>query len=181
MIKRGLKNGFWAAISIRIGSSIGHVIFLLAAYYALSSIKQHQDIIHLIALMGSAFLVYMGMTNIKSESKLKFDDVSSNALSFRQSLGVGFVLAFVNPISIVFWVGIFAASMVNANAGSGLATNSLILVGVMLWGIVLSLALSLGKKVLSPKIIKITVVVSSLSMVCYGLYYGGNAVNYFIN
>jgi threonine/homoserine/homoserine lactone efflux protein len=41
MISRGLERGFWAAFQIRLGAAAGNVLWLVGAFFGLSSLIQY--------------------------------------------------------------------------------------------------------------------------------------------
>lgn len=169
MIKRGLCSGFIAAMNIRIGAILGHSVLLITSYLLLQSLHQYANAINVLALFGSLFLLYTGITTFYGKTSL--DDVMLNKASNMNGLLFGVILAFVNPVSVVFWLSIFAASL-QANGTGSIWYNFLILLGVLVWGICLSTILAISKSVLSQKFIKIAVICSSVLMAAYGAYYG---------
>ena len=65
----------------------------------------------------------------------------------------GFYLAVFNPVAFAFWPGIFASSVEDISSVNfvDFAQNLFILVGVLIWGAILSLIASLGKASLNQK------------------------------
>ena len=175
MIRRGLQNGFWSAMNIRLGSTIGHLLCLLMAYYALSSSHANQYVISSLAFMGAVFLIYMGVKNIINAVELNITKDNAMKASLMNSLWLGFILALVNPVSVVFWVGIFATSMIHTS-GEGLVYNFLIMAGVLGWGILLCSVLTFSRKVLPKNFIKVVAFVANIAMVIFGIKYGYQAL-----
>jgi threonine/homoserine/homoserine lactone efflux protein len=89
------------------------------------------------------------------------------------------LLAFANPISVIFWIGVFANTI--AHTKTGFFLNLFILIGVLIWGIILSLFLQVGKEMLQTKKIQWIVNFSNIIMLAYGIYYTYKTVKYFIN
>lgn len=181
MVRRGIKNGFWAAMNIRIGATIGHACILIIAMILLNSLKSHEYIIYIVGILGSLLLIYMGYKNLLSESKLDFSHVNVEHYNIISSLWFGFILAFVNPISVIFWFGIFAANTMNQTTEVPLMINFIILIGVILWGIVLSTSLHFGKIMLNPKVIKALVIIASILMMFFGIKYLLQGIQYFLS
>lgn len=175
MIRRGLQNGFWSAMNIRIGSTMGHIVCLCVAYYALSAFQVNQRAIGFLAILGSVFLIYMGIKNIVSAVELDTPQPETITSSLISSLWLGFVLAFVNPVSVVFWVGVFATSMIHA-ASTGFISNLLIMVGVLMWGVLLCTVLTFSKKVFPKGLIKIIAFFANIAMIVFGVKYGYQAL-----
>ncbi|HKY69697.1 MAG TPA: LysE family transporter [Gammaproteobacteria bacterium] len=174
MIKRGLKGGFFSAFTIRLGGAMGNSLCLLGAYFGLSFLLNQPMLYNLIGFAGAGFLVYMGASSLlKKQTTINLEGSNQPILS--NGLLVGLFLALANPIGVVFWFGIFAASM-SANqtttSFADLCFNGLIIVGVLLWGAFLSLLLEGGKRIFNNKIARVVTIVSSLLLLGYGFKYG---------
>lgn len=181
MIKRGLKNGFWAAFNIRIGGAIGNSVCLIAAFFGLSALTQYKMAFSLIGLTGAVLLFYMGITtilktfkeiNLESKDNIQNRAVSSDWLS--NSLVLGFILAVANPIAIAFWLGIGAAGLNSTLEIFGFLQNFLIIAGVLLWGGVLSLSLEFGRRLVTDTALKVITFISGTILLYFGCKYGLN-------
>lgn len=178
MIKRGLTAGFWAAFNIRLGGAVGNVLCLIVAFVGMSAIHSHTSVMHVLGLLGSALLLYMGVNTIRKGLKpIELSPISepysSSAKALGQSLVLGFMLAVFNPVAVVFWLTIFAND-VPANqvlTFSHFLANTLIVVGVLLWGAFLSLLLAMGRKVVHPKTLKLITVLSGVVLLYFGIKY----------
>lgn len=174
MIKRGLQNGFLAAFVIRLGGAVGNTLCLVLAYFGLSTIANYPTVMACIGLLGAFFLIYMGLTGLRKRiGDFSHDFEQQNTLF--NGLVSGFILALANPVAVVFWLGIFAASM-GANVGNpagvtGFLQNTTIILGVILWGAFLSFILAGGKRFLSLRAINIISILSSLVILGFGLKY----------
>ncbi|MEN8236655.1 MAG: LysE family transporter [Pseudomonadota bacterium] len=170
MIKRGIRNGFMAAFNIRLGGAIGNILCLLGAYFGLYHIMAYPLLINGLGLIGAGLLLYMGATTLLQ----KVDNISLKSESqIQNGLTWGIYLAIANPVALVFWPGIFAASIAEGRQISllGLFANLLIVAGVLLWGAGLSLILSYGHKIVNERSIAIISRISGLFMLYYGCKY----------
>ena len=173
MIKRGLKNGFWASFNVRLGGALGQSLCLVGSFFGLSKLQEYPHVIDMLGIFGVCFLIYLGISTMLRI--LHTIDYKEFPIHKGSGLGVGLMLAFANPISIVFWLGIFAATMQASDADNsmlGLLYNFNIIVGVLLWGAFLSAMLQIGSKLLNTKTIRAISFVSGLLMVGYGVKYG---------
>jgi len=192
MIKRGLKNGFWAAFNVRLGGAIGNSLCLIAAFFGLSALTDYKMTVSLIALMGAGLLLYMGINTIRKAFKtvdLKTNTDSESKTNYlSNSLGLGFILAIANPIAIAFWISLGAAGLNNVNIESaspvatgidiiGFLQNFLIIGGVLLWGATLSLTLEFGRRFVTDKILKIVTGISGTILLYFGCKYALNGAN----
>lgn len=170
MIRRGIRNGFASAFSIRLGGAMGNTLCLLGTYFGLSHIMSYPYLINALGAAGSGLLLYMGISALLSQVKTVDLDAKSTV---QNGLVFGLYLAIANPVALVFWPGIFAA---NLEPSTQLTTldfmeNFLIIIGVLIWGAGLSFALDYGNKLLTHKnIIRINKL-SGLFMICFGINY----------
>lgn len=179
MIKRGLRNGFLSAFIVRLGGAIGNMLCLVAAYFGLSLLNSTNPLLVFCSLAGSLVLIYLG---IKS-----FLDKRSHLLSLKldiprygigNGLLTGFILSIANPIGIIFWLGIFAATLeqsIDSKTWLGLFENFAIIAGVLTWGFCLSGILELGKRFFNQKLIHTIAMVAGLMLIFFGLKYGYKA------
>lgn len=177
MIRRGLHSGFFGAFVIRLGGAIGNTLCLLGAYFGLGLINSSPIVMNVLGILGSIVLIYMGSKAFLDKRTHNFNDGSKGASdkSLMNGLTTGFILSIANPIGIVFWLSIFAASL-NAEAStasfSGLAQNFLIVVGVLLWGAFLSGCLEVGKRYFTNKMIHMITFCAGILLIGFGLKYG---------
>lgn len=179
MIKRGLQHGFWAAFVIRLGGAIGNTLCLILAFFGLATLANYPALMAVIGLFGAFFLINMGISGFKK----RLDHLSGETVpqSLLNGLVSGCILALFNPVAVVYWLGISAASI-----GSGSETaigflelfhNGLIIVGVILWGAFLSFILAGGKRFLALKAINIISMASSVVVLGFGLKYTYSFLN----
>jgi L-lysine exporter family protein LysE/ArgO len=171
MISRGLERGFWAAFQIRLGAAAGNVLWLVGAFFGLSSLIQYPLIIKCISFIGSLYLIIIGIKHFKK--KKVNSTVSSTSLNLeRNGLLVGFLISLVNPIGIIFWLSIFITSMGTQEINIiNLAYNFFIIVGILLWGAGLSAMLAWGKHLVThDKLIVISRLAGAL-LILLGLKY----------
>lgn len=173
MIKRGLKNGFWAAFSIRLGGAIGNTLCLVITYVGLSQVMGRPIIMNSLGLLGSILLIYMGISTFTKSPVLIDASANINISNKHNGIVWGFYLAVISPVALVFWPGVFAASMQAEGTISfaGFCLNLFVIVGVLLWGAGLSLTLAFGNRVLNKKVISILTKAAALVMIFYGLKY----------
>ncbi|MGE3320421.1 MAG: LysE family transporter [Candidatus Berkiella sp.] len=179
MIKRGLRNGFLGAFIVRLGGAVGNTLCLVTAYFGLALFTDSGPTLALCSLAGSFVLIYLGLKS--------FLDKRSHLLSLkmdipRYSLGngllTGFILSIANPIAVIFWLSIFAATLNHGHQSNlvGLMENFAIVGGVILWGGFLSGLLELGKRFFNQKLIQIITMAAGVMLIYFGLKYGYKAV-----
>lgn len=172
IIRRGLTNGFLAAFFVCIGAILGDGLCLGGAYLGLGMLTEKVILMNLLGLFGALFLLYLGFTHLKDRHKVfDFNKASVDKAGLFKSILLGFGLAVINPLSLVFWVSIYAATTANMEQFS-FWPNTLILVGVLIWSLTLSSFLALSKNVLNQNFIKTIITVSSCMLLFFGIKYG---------
>lgn len=180
IIRRGLSKGFLAAFLVVIGAVIGDGLCLSAAYFGLSSLTKYSMVMDLMGLLGATFLLYLGFSSIKDRHKEIHFDNSSMHVGAAKSILLGFALAVVNPLSLVFWISVFAASTAGMENITFLP-NSLILLGVLIWSITLCTVLTFSKNLLNKKVISTIITLSSFMLIFYGMKYGYFAISHLVS
>lgn len=180
MIKRGLKDGFWAAFNIRLGGAVGNSLCLIAAFFGLSFIQEYHWLVASLGLMGSLLLLYLAYSNLKkARLPLAVPDIPTVSKTKEhnpliKSLILGFSLAVFNPVAVVFWLGIFAND-IDPNTPvtlKQLFLNFQIIIGVLLWGALLSLFLDVSRKAVNPVVMRFVTIASGLILLYFGFLYG---------
>lgn len=170
MIKRGLRHGFLAAFSVRLGGALGNSLCLLAAYYGLSFLMSYPLLFNVLGIVGSLLLIYMGYKSLQKTA----DDLSFDATTnMTNGLRWGLYLAIANPFAFIFWTGLFAATLDSTQEVTHRVffENLLIIVGVLIWGAGLSTVLGFGHRFLNKKVIVRLSQLAALFMFYFGLKY----------
>lgn len=180
MIKRGLARGFLAAFIVRLGGALGNTLCLVAAYFGLRLFMHSKTTMTLCTLFGSIILIYLGLKAvIKTSENIQTSDLSTD-YPLANGLLTGFILSLANPVAIVYWLGIFAASTspqdtAVLNSWTGLLHNFPIIFGVLLWGMLLSGLLELGSRYFNQTIIHLITKLAGIMLLFFGMKYGYKA------
>ena len=178
MIRLGLQKGFFGAFVVRLGGAVGNSLCLIAAYFGLALIIRSDRDLAIFCLAGSLVLMYLGIKSLRDKRKHDFEIDKEAKLGVLNGLATGFVLSIANPIGLLFWVSIFAASLDHGAVKSldGLFENFSIILGVLLWGAFLSGLLEIGKRIFNQKLISIITTVAGLMLFGFGLKYAYKAI-----
>lgn len=88
----------------------------------------------------------------------------------------GFFMSLSNPLTILFWLGIFGSIL--AKAASSYSKEQLLLysfgtiLGIFIWDIMMASTSSIFRKILNTRILSLITVISGISLIIYGLYFG---------
>ena len=169
MIKRGLNRGFWSAFNLRVGAALGNFLCLSVSWKSLSCIVNSTTTLSVLSSIGSALLFHMGLITLIKKNTLPLARVSKN---YSNGIILGFYLSIFNPVGLIFWSGIFAA---NLSKNEGFWLNSVIILGVLLWGGLLSLILAFSQRIFNKIFIIAVTKISGLFMIMYSVKYAYNA------
>ncbi|MGM0440104.1 MAG: LysE family translocator [Chlamydiota bacterium] len=176
--RRGITHGFRASFNLWLGAATGDTAALLIVLYGFSKIMSHPFIELATWLFGFSMLTWMGYQSIRNGLHKKFLTPDSQG-SKRNAFLLGFFLAWANPVSIGFWIGIFGPFM----AASGevqvtLATlirSLFIIVGVLIWSLILSALSSCGKNILTGKVMNRLSIGAGCGLLGFASLYGYKA------
>ncbi len=170
MLRRGLQRGALAAFTVRLGGALGNTLCLLSAFFGLSHIAHYPWILTILGLLGVGFLFYTGLKALLKHSiHFSFESTPVSSHAFLR----GFYLSLANPMAIVFWSSIYAASA-SASVNTSfphLLLNMLIIVGVLLWGAFFSFLVGIVRHYFNEKTLLLINKGSGLLMLCFGLKY----------
>lgn len=178
-LDKGLKNGFWHAWVVGLGAIIADACFMLAVYLGFVKFLNIPVVQIFLWLFGGFVLIYTGIEAMLTSNKLTFD-YSRNKDSLITCLLTGFFITITSPLSILFWIGIYGSVLAKAvnqyNLSLLLAYSSMIFLGLTCWDLLIA-TLTMGfKRFLNIKVLSVISSLSGLSLIIFGLYFGGQGI-----
>lgn len=172
----GIKNGFFHAWIFGIGALTADILYMIMVYLGIGQFIDSPYIKVFLWSFGCFVLTYTGIESIFTLNKLKLNFSSIQRIRLRQALVSGFLLSLLNPLTILFWLGIYGSVLAQTSAtfdtSSLLIFSSAIIIGIILWDTFMAFLSSGARKVLSTKFLVIISLISSLSMIAFGIYFG---------
>lgn len=179
-LDRGIKAGFFNAWMVGVGAMIADMLFMAAVYMGVVQFLEIPIVKTFLWLFGFFVLVYTGIECIAGAGKIISQSRSSKGESILKSFFSGFFMSLSNPLTILFWLGIYGsilAKTVHTYDVSQLILYSIaIFTGITLWDLFMALLASSFRKLLTAKILVIISIVSGLSLIGFGFYFGYEAV-----
>lgn len=175
-IDTGIKNGFSNAWIFGFGALLADVLYMILVYLGIGQIIDSLFIKTILWSFGCFVLTYTGVENLLALHKIEINLKSGKRIRLKQSLLAGFFMALLNPLNILFWLGIYGSVL--AETSERLSENQLIIyslaiiVGILLWDTLMSFLSSGARRFLSTRFIKLISLLSSLSMLGFGIYFG---------
>ena len=176
LLNTGLKNGFFHAWFFSLGALTTDVIYMFVVYFGIGQFIDSELLKTILWSFGCFVLLYTGIENLLSLHKIEMDSNTKKRTRLRQSIMSGFFMSLLNPLTILFWLGIYG-SILAKNAGTTtiyqiIILSIAILVGIILVDFLMSFFSSVARKLLSTRLLKIVSFISAILMIVFGLYFG---------
>ncbi len=160
IIKKGLRKGFLSAMLVGCGCFSADLVYIALAYFGLASFAKIALVRILMLLIGGIVLVYIGLRSAKKKIKIISTEQRSDYLS-------GFIMVGVSPFSALFWLSVIGSTM--SSSAFPILVVLGIAIGMMTWFFILSSLCSLGKKYVSPRLLKFITMIGSVFIIGFGI------------
>jgi threonine/homoserine/homoserine lactone efflux protein len=174
-IDKGIKNGFFHAWMVGAGAVIADGIFMLFVYLGLTRFLDIHPIQVFLWLFGAFVLVYTGIESIVSGKTITLKSDRNKDSLFTCFL-TGFLMSITNPLSIMFWLGIYGSVLAKTAIHYGtletILYSSMIFLGLTLWDVFIAAISSGSRHFLNAKTLKTISLISGTSMIAFGIYFG---------
>ena len=144
VIQRTLNKGRWKGFFTGLGVSVSDTIYIFITMMCLSLVLSYlgnPDVALVVKLAGCALLLVFGITTVRNNPLAKSKDVAVKKESLGQFTLTGFLVAIVNPLVVLFYMGLFAFfSLPVDDFGTSLKmeTYASVLLGDVCWWFTLS-------------------------------------------
>ena len=176
LLNKGIKDGFFHAWFFGLGAIATDILYMLMVYFGVAQFIDSPFMKTFLWSFGFFVLMYTGIENLLTLHTISMDSKYRKTVRLRQSFLSGLLMAFLNPLTILFWLGIYGSILVS---GGGTLTgieiiffSITILLGITLVDLIMSTISSGSRKVLSTSFLKKVSLISSLSMIGFGIYFG---------
>ncbi|EKN70118.1 lysine exporter protein LysE/YggA [Neobacillus bataviensis LMG 21833] len=174
-LDKGIKNGFWHAWIVGVGSMIADGCFMLLVYLGMVQFLDIPIFQIFLWLFGGFVLIYSGVESIKNSNTITLNYSRKKESIFKCFL-TGFILSISSPLSILFWLGIYGSVLAKTIQTNGtemlLLYSSMIFLGLTFWDIFVAALTSGFRKLLNVKSLIAISIVSGVSLIVFGLYFG---------
>ncbi|NOZ29571.1 MAG: LysE family transporter [Chloroflexi bacterium] len=180
-ISEGARAGFWSGPKLALGHGLIEGALVLAIAYGLGSWLQQPVVAGTIGLAGGVLLLWMGYGLVAGvwRGHLSLQDAHAASPPSAVRLGqvpAGVLMSVGNPYWSLWWAT-FGASQILRVAPYGLwALAFFYVVGHWTadlgWLSLLSMATASGRRVISDRVYRITLVVCGLFLIAFAVYFG---------
>lgn len=179
-IDRGIRHGFMHSWLIGVGAVAADGVYMLLVYLGVVHFLEIPFMKTFLWLFGCFVLTYTGIETIGSANKLNIGDNRSKEPLLKSFLS-GFFMSISNPLTILFWLGIYGSVL--AKTAATYETSQLILyssaifIGLLIWDITMACIASNFRKYLTAHLLIGISLLSGLSLIGFGIYFGVQAFN----
>jgi L-lysine exporter family protein LysE/ArgO len=178
-LDRGIKWGFFPAWFVGLGAITADALYMLIVYMGVVHLLDTPFVKTFLWLFGGFVLIYTGIESMVSAKEIKASHERS-AEPLYKSFFAGFIMSITNPLTILFWLGIYGSVL--AKTASSYGTQTLILyscaifIGLLTWDIVMAAVSSGFRKLLNERILTGIAVISGLALIGFGLFFGWQGI-----
>lgn len=176
-LDKGIKGGFLHAWLVGLGATVADGIYMFLVFLGVYHLIELPFVQSFLWLFGFFVLVYTGIESLASTGKIeKNRHLRSSGESYLRSFSSGFFLSLFNPITILFWLGIFGSILAKTVTSYSTSQVSLyivaIFIGITLWDISMAALASILRKYLTSTLLRIISILSGISLIGFGVYFG---------
>ena len=107
LINTGLKNGFFHAWYFSLGGLTTDIMYILLVYFGIGQFIDSIILKVILWSFGCFVLLYTGIENLLTLHKIEMKLNSGKSIRLRHSMLSGFLMSWLNPLTILFWLGIY--------------------------------------------------------------------------
>ena len=171
----GLRHGFWNAWVFGLGAVLADICYMLIVYTGLAQYMQVPLIQTFLWLFGAFILIYSGIESLVAIQRKKGQSNNRNS-KITRSFRSGFLMSLLNPLSILFWVGIYgsvlAKTITHLSAQQVIINSVAILAGIIIWDYTMALMASIFRRYMTNRLLVAISLISGISLVGFGIYFG---------
>lgn len=177
-LDRGIKYGFFHSWMIGLGALVADGLYMVLVYMGVVNFLDIPFMQTFLWLFGFFVLVYTGVETFIGSGSHTAGNMRRKERVYKSFLS-GFFLSISNPLSIMFWLGIYGSVL--AKTATSIGTSQLwlysgvVLLGVMVWDVIMAGLSSGFRKMLNIKLLTLVSRLSGLSLIGFGFYFGYQA------
>ncbi|WP_087974273.1 LysE family transporter [Oceanobacillus rekensis] len=179
-LDRGIKGGFFPAWFVGLGAVAADAFYMLIVYMGVVHVLDTPFVKTFLWLFGGFVLIYTGIESMISAKEIKNASNERYVEPLYKSFFAGFIMSITNPLTILFWLGIYGSVL--ANAASSYGTQTLIIyscaifIGLLTWDFFMAAVSSSFRKLLNERILTGIAVISGLALIGFGLFFGWQGI-----
>src|SRR3954449_4619271 len=177
-IDRGIRNGFMHSWLIGVGAVVADGIYMLVVYIGVVQFLETAFMQTFLWFFGCFVLMYTGIETFMNAGKINLQNARGQEPLYKSFLS-GFLMSVSNPLTILFWLGIYGSVLAKTvhtyDTSQLLLYSGAIFSGIILLDVTMALLSSTFRKYLTTTILTWISIASGLSLIGFGLYFGYEA------
>ncbi|RXY99693.1 LysE family transporter [Fictibacillus sp. S7] len=178
---KGIRSGFWHAWMVGLGATTADAIYMALVYMGLVHFLEAPMIKAFLWLFGCFVLIYTGIESFRS-SAVMVHSKKKEQEKMRKCFFSGFFMSLTNPLTILFWLGIYGSVLAETAAVSQteqlILHSSAIFGGILLWDFTMALVASGFRRFLADTLLSMISRLSGISLIGFGIYFGYQAFKF---
>lgn len=178
-LDKGMKSGFFHAWLVGLGSLLADMLYMIAVFLGFIQFLEVPIVKVFLWSFGCFVLMYTGIESILSVGKVKLM-TRGNSESAMKAFLYGFFISISNPLTILFWLGIFGSVLAKTADQYDrlhlLIYSSGIIIGLIIWDLTMAGLSSIFRRFFSERILAGISMASGISLIGFGLYFGYEAI-----
>ncbi|WP_163971152.1 LysE family transporter [Oceanobacillus halotolerans] len=174
-LDKGIKGGFFPAWFVGLGAIVADGIYMLIVYLGIFHLIDTPFIQTFLWLFGAFVLIYTGIESMVSTKEIKANN-SRSAVRLHRSFFTGFMMSITNPLTILFWLGIYGSVLAKTAATYGTQAlifySGAIFLGLLTWDLFMAGVSSGFRKILNEKVLHLIAILSGIVLIGFGIYFG---------
>lgn len=174
-LNKGIKHGFFHAWVFGLGAVLADVTYMLLVYLGVIHFLDTSFMKAFLWLFGFFVLTYNGVETLFGAGKFESNMRNEKKASIFKSIASGFTMSISNPLTILFWLGIYGSVLAETAASENtqqlLSYSTAIILGILSWDVTMALIAGGAKRILAANVLIGITIVSALSMIAFGIYF----------
>lgn len=174
-IDRGIRYGFMHSWLIGVGAVVADGVYMLVVYIGVVQFLETAFMQTFLWFFGCFVLMYTGIETFMKAGKIDIE-YSREKDPLIKSFFSGFFMSISNPLTILFWLGIYGSVLAKTAAtyeSSQLVFySSAIFIGLLVWDITMAGVASSFRNFLNSHLLFVISLLSGLSLIGFGIYFG---------
>lgn len=175
IMRKGLSQGFFSALSVGIGGITADLFFMVLIYFGLARFIMIGTVQLFLYLFGSSFLLYIGFQTInhrhRTVTQLRYERRSH----LYSSYFTGLTIALINPINLMFWFGIYGSTLANLSTNNStatfLTTTAFLFSGILIWNVCLAFLASFSGRFLNTTLFPFINIGAGICLLFFGFHF----------
>jgi L-lysine exporter family protein LysE/ArgO len=178
-LDKGIRFGFVHAWLVGLGAMVADAVFMLLIYFGSAHFLSTPFMKTFLWCFGCFILIYTGVESMKKAGNIIAARSKISKESKSRSFYSGFFMTLTNPLSILFWLGIYGSILAKTaetyQTWDLLIYSSGIFLGLLCWDVIMATIASTFHKYIHEGFLIVISRIAGLSLIGFGVYFGWQA------